>query len=402
MNRILINRVEELQRWLHRNIYSKGVFLIETPLEDNEVDEVIKEMNNILKLRLFCTSEEQSFNEALILSFTHYLNEGNLNRLTDSLMCGTPVHLDTIVSQILFRCFSSFTSRGLKIIVLILVGRPELKEEDVILLDNALQEQPKDFAVVLVPHKRYGRQTNIKMINMEKKNGKLDNVHFSYKHLTRHANTIDGMYNALKLAGISVSIDKHDIAIRDSIRKYEDEIGLSKQVIVVITSEYLHSIQCMYELKEIIKNGDICRRVTAIVELDGITRDADGLRIIKDYWQKEKIRKAEQIKTEPGQIKMLTEELSIINDIITELDDAWLYISKIKTGNIEELASNNAQKLVELMKKALAEDPEVVSIGSISEVSDTTASQTAPEIREVHQGEKSLFIEKFEGNIIIN
>ena len=105
-------------------------------------------------------------------------------------------------------------------------------------------------------------------------------VHISYKHLMRHTKAIDNIYHGLQEAGISVSIDKHDVEIRDSIREYEDEIGHSKHVIVVITPEYLHSIQCMYELKEIIKNGDIRRRITAIVEIDDISRDADGLRKI--------------------------------------------------------------------------------------------------------------------------
>ncbi len=402
MNRVLINRVEEWHRWLRQNIYGKGVFLVETSLADNEMDEVIKEMKNVIKLRLFCSSEEQPFNEALVLSITHYLNDDVINKLTDSLMYGSLVHKDSIVSQILFRCFTCFDSQDLRIIVLSITGRSVITEEDVALLNNALCEQKSAFVVVLASCRFNGKQTIIKSINMQKRENSQDKVYVSYKHLARHAEAIEEIYNGLKNVGIPVSIDKHDVEIRDSIREYENEIGQSKYVIVVITPEYLHSIQCMYELKEIVKNGDMRRRVTAIVEIDDIARNADGLRMVKDYWQKEKTRKAKQINTEPGQIKVLTNELSIINDIITELDDVWEYISEIMTGSIEELTSNNAEKLVRIIKKAIEENSDIAMIGSTSAVSSTSATQTAPATKEIHQGEKSVYIENIQGNIIIH
>ena len=403
MNRFQINRVEEWKRWLSLNIYSKGVFLIDTPLADIELNEVVIGMKDVIKLELFRSSEEQPFIEALVLSITHYLNDIDINRLTDSFMCGSHVHKNSIISQILFRCFSCFDSRELRIIILSTTGHSIITEDEVVLLSNALHEQKSAIAVVLASHRINGNnQIDINSLNMEKKNNNLDKVHISYKHLTRYANAIDVIYNSLKDAGIPVSIDKHDVEIRDSIREYENEIGHSKQVIIVITPEYLYSIQCMYELKEIVKNGDLRRRITAIVEIDDITRDADGLRKVKDYWQNEKTRKAEQIKTEPGQIKVLTEELAIINDIITELDDVWKYISEIMTGSIEELTANNAQKIVTIIKKALAEDSNLAPISSISAVSSTTATQTAPILKEIHQGAKSIYIEKHEGDIIIS
>lgn len=402
MNRGQINRVEEWRCWLKQNVYTKGVFLIETPLADNELDEVVIGMENVIKLGLFCSSEEQPLIEAIVLSITHYLNDDDINRLTDSFICGSQVHKNSIISQILFRCFSCFDSKEHRIIILSTSGRSTIKEDDVSLLRNALREQKSAIAVILASHGINGsNHIDINSLNMKKKNNNLDNVHISYKHLSRLDNAIDVIYNSLKDAGIPVSMDKHDVETRDSIREYEDELGLSKQVIVVITPEYLHSIHCMYELKEIVKNGDLRRRITAIVEIDDITRDADGLRKVKDYWQNKKICKAEQIKTEAGQIKVLTEELSIINDIIIALDDVWNYITKIMTGSIEELTANNAQKLVRIIKKALSENSDLAPISSISAVSSTTATQTAPIVKEIRQGEKSIYIEKHEGTIII-
>ena len=231
---------------------------------------------------------------------------------------------------------------------------------------------------------------------------KLDKVHISYKHLTGHKDKVECMYQSLMAAGIDSTVDQHDLDVRDSIREYEEEIGRSKQVIVVITPEYLKSIQCMFELKEIIKNGDIKKRITVIAELDGIERNADGLRKIKDYWQEEKVRKAEQIKSEPGQIKVLTDELSIINDVITELDDAWFYISQHLTGGIEEISKDNASKLVSVIKKAFSEESVVTNLEPLSNTTLTIGIATTPPVRNIKQGQKSVYIENFNGDIHIN
>ena len=60
MNRVQINRVEEWKRWLLRKLYSRGVFLIETSLSDNELVEVVNEMKRVLRLRFFCSSDKFS------------------------------------------------------------------------------------------------------------------------------------------------------------------------------------------------------------------------------------------------------------------------------------------------------------------------------------------------------
>lgn len=400
MNRIQIHRVEELEKWLGLIINTRGLYILETSLNETAINEVFSRLTKVSSFRLYRCSFEQPFNECIIQSMSHVLNNDRINSLMDTLILGGAASRITIINQILFRCFSILDTEQKRLLLMNVSGATEdVTDEDLIYLDNAVSEQRNAFVVVMSI--RNDKTNNKKLPFMENTN-KLDKVHISYKHLTSHKDKVECMYQSLMAAGIESSIDQHDLDVRDSIREYEKEIGLSKQVIVIITPEYLKSIQCMFELKEIIKNGDIKKRITVIAELDGIERNADGLRKIKDYWQEEKVRKAEQIKTEPGQIKVLTDELSIINDVITELDDAWLYISQHLTGGIEEMSKDNASKLVSVIKKALSEESVVTNLEPLSNTSSAIRTATTPPARSIKQGQKSVYIENLNGDIHIN
>lgn len=400
MNRIQIHRVEELEKWLGLIINTRGLYVLETSLNETAINVVFSRLTNVTSFCLYRCSFEQPFNECIIQSMSHVLNNDRINSLMDTLILGGTASRITIINQILFRCFSILDTEQKRLLLMNVSGATEdITDEDLIYLDNAVSEQRNAFVVVMSI--RNDKINNNKLPFMENTK-KLDKVHISYKHLTSHKDKVECMYQSLMAAGIDSSIDQHDIDVRDSIREYEKEIGRSKQVIVIITPEYLKSIQCMFELKEIIKNGDIKKRITVIAELDGIERNADGLRKIKDYWQEEKVRKAEQIKTEPGQIKVLTDELSIINEVITELDDAWLYISQHLTGGIEEMSKDNASKLVSVIKKALSEESVVTNLEPLSNTSSTIGTATTPPAKSIKQGQKSVYIEHFNGSIHIN
>lgn len=402
MNKIQINRVEDLVSWYRNYTYNRGVHVMETPLSENEIIDSLDGIVKVTYFRLYRYSLVQPFEECLIQSLSHALNDERINLLMDSLILGSPASKITAINQILFRCLSVLGEKNNRFLLMKMYGcNDDFDDKNLVLLENSIQEQTKHFVVVILK-KHNVKQINNMIFNMQKSD-KLEKVHISYKHLERHSQQIDLIYNSLIASGIETSIDKHDLDVRDSIKEYEKEIGLSKQVIVLITPEYLKSIQCMFELKEIIKNGDITKRLTVIGELDGIQRNADGLRKIKDFWNEEKIRKAEQIKTEPGQIKVLANELSIINDIITELDDAWLYISEHLTGNLVDMTENNASRLVAIIKKALSEEFGSISIGSTSSLAKISPTSSAPSSsRVIHQGEKAFYIENHNGDIIIN
>lgn len=234
----------------------------------------------------------------------------------------------------------------------------------------------------------------------------LDNIHFSYKHLDRHEKSIEKITNGFIKEGIDFSIDKH-LDAGDNIRKYEEEIGKSKLVIIIITDEYLKSLQCMHEITEIIKNGNLDKRVVGIAELVDYARNGDGLKKIKDFWANEKKRKAEQIKTEPGGSAYVLRELVDIDDIQNHLNDVWRFLTDVITKTMEEISENDGEKLIKIIKDSLGNMLERTDIGNMPEISESTVKTFAhPQMQElarsIQHGEKSIYIEKNDGTININ
>jgi hypothetical protein len=75
---------------------------------------------------------------------------------------------------------------------------------------------------------------------------------------------------ALATAGLDFWWDVKCQGYGKSIRAFMDEIGAADNVAVVLSDAYLHSPNCLYELRAIWKNKDVHRRVHPIV-LKGTT-----------------------------------------------------------------------------------------------------------------------------------
>lgn len=64
-------------------------------------------------------------------------------------------------------------------------------------------------------------------------------VYISYKHNEATNSHVETIINGLKTNHVDYSIDKEHVGYRDSIRKYEEEIGRGARIIVIITDDYL-------------------------------------------------------------------------------------------------------------------------------------------------------------------
>ena len=62
--------------------------------------------------------------------------------------------------------------------------------------------------------------------------------------------------------------DKRDLGFKVNIREFMKRIGQGKAIIVIISDKYLKSDNCMFELTQIAKNGDLYDRIFPIVLAD--------------------------------------------------------------------------------------------------------------------------------------
>lgn len=225
---------------------------------------------------------------------------------------------------------------------------------------------------------------------------RLEKVHMSYKHDDAHDIVLDAILRGLHKNNIPYSIDKYDIIYRDNIDDYEMEIGIADRVIMFVIPSYLMSLDCMFEMTQMFKNGNVRERVYPVVDMGNIPRNGDGLMEIKSHWQQEKEKKLEQIKV--GGSDFIIEELKKINNIINTIDDLWSFICRDFTGNYEKLIDNDAALLIDELKKTLP-----TAKAQVNQTFIPSGDTMPAEFRTITQnGEKSLNIGNNYGSIIIN
>ncbi|MDE6512755.1 MAG: toll/interleukin-1 receptor domain-containing protein [Muribaculaceae bacterium] len=227
---------------------------------------------------------------------------------------------------------------------------------------------------------------------------KLNKVHISYKWSNEYKTVIEAIESGLRANHIPYSMDKYDIMYKGSIDDYEKEIGAANIVIMFVIPEYFYSLDCMFEMTQMFKNGNIKERIFPLVDMKEIPRNGDGLTKIKDFWQNEKTRKSERLPMEPGKSSFLLMEIQKIDEVINTLDDLWLLICRHSTGDFCELVKNDAALLIQELRASLDSVATAINEALIP----SPDSQSIPKREILQKGSKSIYIENNTGSIIIN
>jgi hypothetical protein len=93
----------------------------------------------------------------------------------------------------------------------------------------------------------------------------LPNVYVSYAWGGESEKVVDEVEAALKARGIPFIRDKAELGYKGRIREFMAEIGRGHAVVVVLSDKYLRSPNCMFELIEITKSGDVHERIFPVV-----------------------------------------------------------------------------------------------------------------------------------------
>lgn len=402
-------QLEQLRRMLVNPELKSGLYLIDTDLSDEEIENYLKSFGicSYEKESLFPSLEGSIF-ELFVVGLSHKCDNPGISILRQHLFAVEGRRRGGVIYSLMIEMLSQIC--GCEISVLHVNGELDLSSlshEELCILKEAIAHFDKR---ILVLSKHKGDVDSVcdsiirKITLKEQKHrfsymGKgLDKVHITYKHDSEHEEALKAIISGLDKSSIPYSIDKYDILYRSSIDEYEMEIGLADRVIMFVVPAYLKSLDCMSEMTEIFKNGHIIERTYPIVDLGEINRNGDSLKELKDYWQGEKVRKLEQMKLEPGGSEFVMQETSKIDTIITTLDKFWFFICRHSTGQYEMLIENDAAMLIEEIKKALPS--ETVSANEAHMESGATKPL---EYRTTTQnGEKSVYVEENRGTIIIN
>lgn len=98
---------------------------------------------------------------------------------------------------------------------------------------------------------------------------------------------VNNLDQTLQAKGIKIIRDKRDLGYKGLIKAFMERIGRGKCVIAVISDKYLKSPNCMFELVQVSKNGELYDRIFPIVLEDAqIYKPTARLKYIK-HWEDE-------------------------------------------------------------------------------------------------------------------
>lgn len=382
-----------------------GLYLLETELTDEEIVNYFKEYRfySFYTEELLPSRGGTPF-EMFVMSLCWQFDCKELEGLRLAIINSSGQQKENIIYETLMRVIKMSNGRTS---VLLLYGEPDLssfRHEELAVLNYSVCHNGMT-TLILSKKKSNGclnQEENIVKYITLKSNYKMGNrqykVHITYKHDELHNSGIEAICAGLHTRNIPFSIDKYDILYRDNIQRYEEEIGVSNIVIMFVIPGYLKSLDCMYEMTQLFKNGNVENRVFPIVDMGDIPRNGDGLSQIKNYWNDKKNRKAEQIKNEPGNSSYMIKEISKIDDILKTMDEFWEYIVHTNTGDYTEMVADNANLLLNEIEKQI----NVSSVFQDNKFTPTTETAPKQSRRIFQHGDKSIYVENNSGTININ
>lgn len=382
-----------------------GLYLLETELTDEEIVNYFKEYRfySFYTEELLPSRGGTPF-EMFVMSLCWQFDCKELEGLRLVIINSSGQQKENIIYETLMRVIKMSNGRTS---VLLLYGEPDLssfRHEELAVLNYSVCHNGMT-TLILSKKKSNGclnQEENIVKYITLKSNYKMGNrqykVHITYKHDELHNSGIEAICAGLHTRNIPFSIDKYDILYRDNIQRYEEEIGVSNIVIMFVIPGYLKSLDCMYEMTQLFKNGNVENRVFPIVDMGDIPRNGDGLSQIKNYWNDKKNRKAEQIKNEPGNSSYMIKEISKIDDILKTMDEFWEYIVHTNTGDYTEMVADNANLLLNEIEKQI----NVSSVFQDNKFTPTTETAPKQSRRIFQHGDKSIYVENNSGTININ
>ena len=395
-------QLEQLWRLLEKPGLSSKLYIIDTDLTDDDIEWHIKRNGNFSYHRGFLMpSGGGSVFESFVIKLSFECENEEIENLRGLFFNGLSQRglLIQSILALIMRCVSEK-----KKAVIHICGNfdlTSLAHEDLFILQEAIATGNNPIVIV---NKKKAIDTLINTISLKESKGAINMkdrkriLHISYKHDTDYESAMKSIQTGLEKNNIPYSIDEYDIMYRDSIDDYEKEIGASDRVIMFVIPSYLKSLDCMFEMTQMFKNGNVRERIYPVVDMGGIPRNGDGLKQIKDFWQDEKVRKSEQIKSEPGGSSFVMQEIEKIDEIILTLNAFWSFICRDSTGKFEKLIENDAALLIEEFNKTWPKESGLIDENFVpSEDTQPAGFRTV-----IQNGEKSVYVENNTGTININ
>lgn len=178
---------------------------------------------------------------------------------------------------------------------------------------------------------------------------------------------------------INLHRDVIDIRPWDSIKKYMQSINSTDYIILLISDSYLKSVNCMYEVLEVMRDREYRDKIfPAVINLE-IYNPISRAEYVK-YWESQFKRLDETLKEISVQnLGKLNEDLKRCQDIASNIAQFLDVVSDMNNPNIKDVSVRIEEKL------SLKELTSVRNIHSFQETSISLQNQLRDRFREVRE-----------------
>jgi hypothetical protein len=152
--------------------------------------------------------------------------------------------------------------------------------------------------------------------------------------------------------GIPLTLDKKDLAYRQSIGQFMLNLGKADAIILVVSNKYLHSEYCMFELLQIYESDNIHSRIFPIVlEEVKIAKSTERLELVR-YWEEQtkeledKIRELQSLR----HIEGITDDLNLYHSIRNKIAKLTSILKDINTLNVQLHQESDFSQLIDAVK----------------------------------------------------
>ena len=189
--------------------------------------------------------------------------------------------------------------------------------------------------------------------------------------------------------------DKKYLGYRGNIAEFEKRIGNGDYIILVITDKFLKSKHCMNEILQIKNIGNVYERIFPIVLKDALIYNEEERIDYLNYWDNEisklqrKIKKIKNFVAIEETIKTIT----LYSDIRRIFDEITDILKNMNTLTPEIHQESNFSSLIEAIETTNKTICNKEQLNNYPSASVKTINQ---------HGQKSIYIEKNEGDITIN
>lgn len=156
----------------------------------------------------------------------------------------------------------------------------------------------------------------------------------------------DKIYSDLTLIGLSVLKDNHHLNYTDSISDFMLKIRDSRYAILIISDSYLKSVNCMFEVLQLLKDDKVVWDKILPINVDAKYYNITDRLIYVKYWQEKEKTINEAIKElDPSNALSTLQELKNIRDIVQNIDSFLVKLKDCLSLNPKEFFLNSYQKL---------------------------------------------------------